>query len=97
MHLKIRREHEITFTRCQHKMDIIYDIFTLRNVNRPYTDHELKEVYNKDHSIQDEDKRSRFSRSVSFNNNEDANVVKDATTVPLTTQSEVEKKNDSSN
>lgn len=46
-------------------MDFIFDMFTLRNVNRPYTEKELKDVYKKDHSIHDEDKRSRLRKCVS--------------------------------
>jgi hypothetical protein len=47
-------------------MDFIFDMFTLRNVNRPYTEKELEDVYKKDHSIRDEDKQSRLRKSVSF-------------------------------
>jgi hypothetical protein len=47
-------------------MDIMLDVFTLRNVNRPYTKEELEEMYKKDHSIKEEDKKSRLQRCVSF-------------------------------
>jgi len=45
----------------------MFDLCTLRNVNRPYTEKELEEMYKKDHSIQEEDKKSRLQRCVSFN------------------------------
>jgi hypothetical protein len=51
-------------------MDIIFDLFALRNVNRPYTDKELDETYKKDFSIQDEGKQSRLKRCVSINDTE---------------------------
>jgi hypothetical protein len=60
-------------------MDIIYDLFTLRNVNRPYTDKELEDLYKKDHSIQEENKQSRLKRCVSFNDPDYDNVSKEQT------------------
>ena len=51
-------------------MDIIFDLFALRNVNRPYTDKELDETYKKDFSIQDKEKQSRLKRCVSINDTE---------------------------
>jgi hypothetical protein len=56
-------------------MDIIFDMFTLRNVNRPYTEKELEEIYKKDHSIQEEHKQSRLKRCVSINDIEHDNVT----------------------
>ena len=56
-------------------MDIMYDLCTLRNVNRPYTKEELEEMYKKDHSIKEEDKKSRLQRCVSFNDPDYDNVI----------------------
>jgi hypothetical protein len=47
-------------------MDIIFDLFTLRNTNRPYSEAELKDMRKKDHTIRDDDKRSRLQRATSF-------------------------------
>jgi hypothetical protein len=44
-------------------------------VNRPYTNEELKEMYKKDHSIHEEDKKSRLQRCVSFNDPDYDNVM----------------------
>lgn len=56
-------------------MDIIYDLYTLRNVNRPYTKEELEEMHKKDHSIKEEDKKSRLQRCVSFNDPDYDNYI----------------------
>lgn len=47
-------------------MDFIFDMFSLRNVNSPYTQSELQDIARKDHSIRDEDKQSRLRKSVSI-------------------------------
>jgi hypothetical protein len=52
-------------------MDFIFDMFTLRNVNRPYTKKELEDMYKKDHSIRNEDKQSRLRRCVSVHDVEE--------------------------
>jgi hypothetical protein len=56
-------------------MDIFYDyIVSMRNANRPYTQEELNEIYKKDHSIIEEDKRSPLGRRVSFPCDADTDV-----------------------
>ncbi len=71
-------------------MDIIYDLFAIRNVNRPYTEHELKEICSKEQTTPDENKRSRLSRCVSFDDvnedEDDTSTVKDTETVATETQ-----------
>jgi hypothetical protein len=47
-------------------MDFMFDMFSLRNVNSPYTQNELQDITRKDHSIRDEDKQSRLKRTVSI-------------------------------
>jgi len=47
-------------------MDIIFDLFTERTTNRPYSEAELKDMRKKDHTIRDDDKRSRLQRATSF-------------------------------
>ncbi len=58
-------------------MDFIFDMFSLRNVNRPYTQHEIREVYSKDHSIRDEERQSRLKKCVSFHEITDVDTEKD--------------------
>ena len=70
-----RRIYNSITTQVTTKMDIIFDMFTLRNVNRPYTDNELTELYKKDHSIHEEHKQSRLKRCVSINDLDHDNVT----------------------
>jgi len=53
----------------------MFDLYTLRNVNRPYTQEEITELYKKDHSIKEDDKKSRLQRCVSFNDPDNDNVI----------------------
>lgn len=47
-------------------MENLQKLFSLRNVNRPYTQNELNDIYKKDYVIKDENKKSRLGRSVSI-------------------------------
>jgi hypothetical protein len=53
-------------------------MFSLRNVNRPYTEEEIREMYNKDHSIRDEERQSRLKKCVSFHEITEAEKTNDS-------------------
>lgn len=86
MHLKLRDECIVLACQKKHRMDLIFDLFTLRNVNRPYTETELKEVQSKDHSIHDDSKKSRLSRCISFTDVDDTSLVDNDTQTEQSTQ-----------